>query len=446
MIMTSTLRRGAIAASLLLAPPLAAQAAQPVTLEQALDAGYQQGSHAVLARLDARLATTTAAADRALLYPTLTGDASVDRQTMNLDEFGFPGVSGITDPFTVVRARATVRQVLFDRSAWAGLAAARDSLLAAGADADRIGELTAIDAGVAWLRLAGAEERVRARLADSVTAAELLAIAAQQVAAGTAAQIEEARSRTRAAVNRAALNEARHDVARARIDLARAMNLLPDAPLESAGEAELSLRLPVVGDSAVVIARQHRRDRHAAELRLNVAEQRVRAASLSWWPRLVASGFVQQSGPRADALNGSWNLALGLSWTPFDGFRRQRDIEADRIRVDLARTRLADLDATIAAQARRAAIDLTSARDQVAIATERLALASEELHEAEERLAAGVAGSVETTTAQAGVAEARDALIQAHMSLGAAQLAAAGALGLFDTLSSAPASTGEMSQ
>src|SRR5690606_22615968 len=135
--------------------------------------------------------------------------------------------SGITDPFTVVRARATVRQVLFDRSAWAGLAAARDSLLAAGADADRIGELTAIDAGVAWLRLAGAEERVRARLADSVTAAELLAIAAQQVAAGTAAQIEEARSRTRAAVNRAALNEARHDVARARIDLARAMNLLP---------------------------------------------------------------------------------------------------------------------------------------------------------------------------------------------------------------------------
>ena len=59
-------------------------------------------------------------------------------------------------------------------------------------------------------------------------------------------------------------------------------------------------------------------------------------------------------------------------------------------------------------------------------------LAEEELSEARERFAAGVTGSVETTNAQAELAAARDALIQARLSAGAAQVNAARAMGLLD--------------
>jgi len=90
-------------------------------------------------------------------------------------------------------------------------------------------------------------------------------------------------------------------------------------------------------------------------------------------------------------------------------------------------------EAAVEADARMAVLDLASASDQVALSTHRVALAEQELSEARERFAAGVAGSVETTSAQADLAAARDALIQARVSAGAAQVAAARALGLLDT-------------
>lgn len=432
----------ATAALLLLPRLLPAQTARSVTLEEALAAGRQQASAAVLAQLDLRLATSRYSGGRSVLLPHLTGTASADRQTMNLDEFGFPGVSGVTDPFTLLRGRVTLHQALIDRSAWATIGALRDSLVAADADADRIATLSALEAGTAWLRLAGARESVVARLADSTTAAELLRIATEQVAAGTAARIERTRNETRVAITQGALIEARHQVARASIDLTHAMNLEPGTRLETSGDATVPFALPAGSTESVATALKSRADLHAADVRVTVAERRLAANALSAWPTLGLTGLVQESGQHADRLSATWSIGLGVQWTLFDGFRRRRDGEQATLRVTIARTRRDALRKTIAADAERTALDVSSAEELVATATERLALATEELHEAEERFAAGVAGSVETTTAQAGVADARDALIHARLSLGAAHLAAAGALGLLDTLPS-PALAGE---
>ena len=65
---------------------------------------------------------------------------------------------------------------------------------------------------------------------------------------------------------------------------------------------------------------------------------------------------------------------------------------------------------------------------------ERLTLAEQELGQAQARFEAGVAGSVETTNAQASVAAARDALIQARVSYGSARVSAYRALGAMDQL------------
>ncbi len=431
------------ALALVLAPlGLSAQAARTVTFEEALAAGREMATAAVVARLDVRLAGARHATARSVLLPSIGGTVSADRQTINLDEFGFPGVSGVTDPFTLLRARVTLRQVLFDRSAWEQIGALRDSLVAADADADRVGAVSAIAAGTAWLRLAGAEEQVTARLADSSTAAALLDVATAQVDEGTAARIERTRSETRVAITRGELREARHQVERAEIDLARTMHLPPQTSLEAVGDPTIPFTLPTTPAAAIVQATATRSDLHAAEVRLDVSQRRARATALGWWPTVGLSGLVQESGQHLDGLSDSWSVGLGMHWTPFDGFRRRHEVEQAMLRIEIARTQRDELRDAIAAEAQRAAIDVASAEELIAIASDRLALAPEELQEARERFTAGVAGSVETTTAQAGVADARDALIQARMALGAAHLSAAGALGLLDS-NHAPAPAGE---
>jgi outer membrane protein TolC len=325
--------------------------------------------------------------------------------------------------------------VLFDRAAIERLRAARDTAIAAGLDAERAGDLAAATAGAAWLRLAGAQETVTAREQDSVTAFALLEIARSQVDAGTAPRIDRTRSETRAAAVRVDAAVARNERDRARLDLARAVDLPPGTPVVVSADAPItSDTFPTDIDAAVALARSHRVDLAAERARQVAMQRSLTAIKSEFIPSIAASGFVQTSGTGIDSLAGTWNIGVGLSWSLFDGFRRERRVDEQRLRLDAESRRLHDLEAQIETDVREAALDLASARDQLALANDRVRLAEEELSEARERFAAGVTGSVETTNAQSEVAAAHDALIQARLSAGAAQINAARAIGLLSNV------------
>jgi outer membrane protein TolC len=435
--MTRPMRHG-VALALLLATPLAAQQApRAVTLTEAIAAGRQDGVQAALARLSADVVGARVGQRQADLLPALTGIGQLSRQTVNFREFGFafPGVPAVSDPFTLFRGKLAAEQLIFDKGVSDRLAAVKDSAIAAGLDADHAGDLSAAAAGMAWLRLAAADETVRARLDDSVTAAAFLEIAIAQVDAGTAPRIDRTRSETQLAAVRNQLAIARNARGRAAIDLARAMGLPPDSPLATSGDpADAYAAVPTSADAAVQQALAQRSDLRAERQRLVVAERQLAAARAAILPSLGASGLVQTSGTDIGEMYRTWSLGVGLTWPIFDGFRRERRTDEQRLRLDAEQVRLKDLAAQVEADARVAMLDLASANEQVALATERQRLAEEELSEARDRFAAGVAGSVETTNAQADVAAARDALIQARVNVGAAQISAARALGLLDNL------------
>ena len=111
--------------SIFLAMPLAAQqpTAQvavpqgPLTLDGAMRWARHQAVSSSVAQLNAGIAYTRVGQRKADLLPIVAGSASYTRQTLNLDEFGFPGVSGVTDPFDLYRARLGVTQTLVDLSA-----------------------------------------------------------------------------------------------------------------------------------------------------------------------------------------------------------------------------------------------------------------------------------------------------------------------------------------
>jgi outer membrane protein len=435
-------RSGALAACLVMGRMFPAEGQTPpqpvaMTLGQALARGRSNGLQAALAQLSAEGTRVRQREQGAALLPQIEGSGTVQRQTLNLHEFGLsiPGFPAVTDPFTLFRARLGASQVLFDRATIERLRAARDTAIAAGLDAERAGDLAAATAGAAWLRLAGAQETVTAREQDSVTAFALLEIARSQVDAGTAPRIDRTRSETRAAAVRVDAAVARNERDRARLDLARAVDLPPGTPVVVSADAPItSDTFPTDIEAAVALARSHRVDL-AAERARQVAMQRgLTAIKSEFIPSITASGFVQTSGTGIDSLAGTWNIGVGLSWPLFDGFRRERRVDEQRLRLDAETRRLHDLEAQIETDVREAALDLASARDQLALANDRVRLAEEELSEARERFAAGVTGSVETTNAQSEVAAAHDALIQARLSAGAAQINAARTLGLLSNV------------
>lgn len=436
------MRRLAVMLLLLLVTPMASGAAQapaapqgPISLLDAIRLGRSQGVDAAIAQLDARAAESRVGQRRADLLPTINGSASYTRQTLNLDEFGLPLAGGVTDPFDIYRLQLRASQTVFDASAIARLRAARDAAVAAGLDARAVGELAGATAGVAYLRTLSAEETVHAREADSTIAAQLLDQARQLVSAGVSPAIDATRSEVSFAAVRTQLEVARNSADRARLDLLRALDLPSSTRLELADSLGTgAVDVPTDPDEAAAFAREHRSELMAERARTQAARRSLGAVRAEYLPSLGLSGAYQQSGRHTGTLAGSYNVQLQVSVPILDGFRRQNRVKEQSLQLDVQQIRERDLVNQVETEARQSVLDLASARQQVAIAGERLRLAEQELAQAQQRFQAGVAGSVETTNAQSSVISARDALIQSRVSYGTARVGAYRALGVIDQL------------
>jgi len=430
-----TMRVSVLLSLALAAAPLAAQSPAPrtLTLAQAIALGRERGVSAALARINERIANARVGQRRADLLPSVTVSGSALRQTLNLDEFGIPVATGVTDPFDVWRFQARATQTLFDASSLARLRSAKDSALAVGADARAVGELSAAAAGLAYLRVQSADETVRARQADSAVSSDLLAQSRQQVSAGTSPAIDETRSETQLAGVLTQLEVARNQRDRTRLDLARTLDLPPETPLvlsDTLGAPENDL--PKDGDAAVAFALEHRNEVVAERGRTKVAERSLKAIGLEYVPNLSLGGAYTESGRDMGTLKGTYAVQVQLSLPLLDGFRRPARQQESAARLEAQRLRQHDTEQQVAVEARQAILDQTSADHQVALAADRLRLAELELAQAKERFVAGVAGSVETTTAQGGLVAARDGFIQARVNAAVARVSVRRALGVLD--------------
>src|SRR4029079_5559884 len=133
-----------------------------------------------------------------------------------------------------------------------------------------------------------------------------------------------------------------------------------------------------------------------------------KAIRAEYLPSLGAGGMLQTSGTHVHDLSRSWQVQVGLSVPILDGFRRRYRVQESDARIDAQQIRVIDLTMRIEGEARAAVLDLASAKEQNALATEREQLAPEELRQAGDRFTAGVAGSLETSNAQLNLTAARD--------------------------------------
>jgi outer membrane protein TolC len=409
--------------------------AGPITLVDAIALGRRQGVDAAIARLNLRAVDARRGQRLAALLPNIDGVASVTRQTLNLDAFGIPLATGVTDPFTIYNLQVRGSQTILDLSALTRYRAGRDTLTAAELDARVVGDLSGANAGLAYLRVLSAEETVRARTADSTVAADLLQQARRLVEAGVSPAIDATRSEVAFAAVRTQLEVARNAADRSRLDLVRALDLPSNTRLQLADSLGVSaLGIPREPDEAARFAREHRAELLAEHARTEAVRRTLRAISFEYLPSLSVNGAYTESGRETGTLAGSYNLQFLMSVPILDGFRRQNRSKEERARLEIQQIREQSLADEVETEARQAVLDLASAEQQVSIAGQRVTLANRELSEAQQRFIAGVAGSVETTNAQSSVISAQDALIQARVSYGTARVAAYRALGVIEQL------------
>ena len=150
---------------------------------------------------------------------------------------------------------------------------------------------------------------------------------ARQLAdAGVSAAIDVTRNEVNLAAVRTQLVITRNQLARARLDLARALSLPPETPLalaDSLGQEDQ--RLPTDQDSAVAFAKDHRPEVLAEQRRTEAVRLSADARSGRKTCRAPASpGQVQESGQQTDGLAGTWVVQVGVSIPIFDGLRRQK--------------------------------------------------------------------------------------------------------------------------
>ena len=182
-------------------------------------------------------------------------------------------------------------------------------------------------------------------------------------------------------------------------------------------------------------ARTQRVERKAFESRVEAAEARIDAAAAAALPQLnVAGGFDYARPnprifPREDEWHDSWDIALNVNWSLWDGGRNRAERAEAAATASSARARAADFDRQLAFEVTQRRLDLDSSRAAIAVANAGLRAAVDARRVLSDRYDAGVATNTEVLDAQTDVLQAELALTRALANVRLAEARLARALG-----------------
>ena len=401
---------------LLLPLAAAALAAQPLTLEAALDLAAKQNPGVQVTRLRVLERRAQAESARAAYLPQADVLVSATRQTNNLQGIGliFPGFPDRIGPYRTFNARPVVTQKVLDFSLLASIRAARRAEAAAKLDVEAAREETQAAVIALYLQTFQAQSRLRAAQARLKTADALLQQAADREKAGAASQLDLARNRQRRETEQLDVIAAEQELAQLRPALEELLATKLTADL-----AEPRLNLTPADAPA------NRPDIQAARERVKAAEEELARARRERWPKLTAVADYGVLGAGPDRATSTYNIGATLQIPVWTSGRLEADIRAAAHRVEQAKEEVRRLELAAARQAGQARIAFDAQTRAAAAAAESARAARQVLDLATLRADSGLATAVDTVTAQGALAEAEDAEIRARYQaqLALAQLA-----------------------
>jgi outer membrane protein len=429
-------QRGAASETVQLSPELR------LSLHDAIQGAIDNNVNVRLLR--ERIAAAQSAANTSLgaLLPNVTGYATGRNQTVNLATFGIPqaGLSalgssgGVTQPFDVYDARASLVQNIFSLSLIQRWRAARTGVDVASLEAEVTKRDVMATTGLLYMEAIRAEAAVKARLADIELSQQLLKLAQDRKKAGVATGLDVTREEVQLENTRQRLLVAQNDHESAKLNLIRALGIDFDVRLTLTDELALVTMAPQSPPDALLAAYENRTELKAQMTRQKLASLSLSSVTSERIPSLSFNGDYGWIGLKPEDALATRSVGLMLSVPIFDGGQREGRISETRSRVLQESIKMKDVSDQITLEVRNALLTLDSSRQQVGVAEKGIELAMKELTFARDRFAAGLATNIEVTNAQTSVARARDNQIEALFRFNASRINLARAKGEIENL------------
>ena len=368
--------------------------------------------------------------------PNIDGSVNAANQTRNLAaagiNFGSVGlpirIPNFVGPYTVVDVRASATQSILDLSAIQRYRAAKVQIEATNAEVRNALEVTIQQVARAYVQVLRAEATLETARANVSLAERLVQFADSQKRAGSGTGIETTRSRVQLQNEKQRQTQAENDRTRSTLELKRVIGIDLAQDVEMTDRMNDGSEAIVSAEVAVEAALNQRPDLQAQQKRQVLAQLNIKSISSERFPTLAASGDYGVIGDGSTMLP-TRTVAVGMRVPIFDGGRRDARIAESGVALRQERLQVEDLKKQIELEVRVSLNNLKSARTQIDTAKLGLELAENELAQAQRRIEAGVANSVELTDAQTRLTRARDNSLSALYLFNLARIDVAAASG-----------------
>ncbi len=337
----------------------------------------------------------------------------------NLAAMGFPSW-GVIGPFNDFDARLIFTQKLFDMSALSRAQQGYVGVEIASLQEDFARQKVVLIATLAYLGALRGFNDLKASTADYSLARRLLTQAWHQEQAQIASGIDVARAKTRVALEKLRVSQARLRYHEAITELLRTTGL----PLGL--KVRLSEPLRFIEDPGcdpaedMATAGKNRIEIRVAEKQVRFEEHKLSEASLAMIPDLDLGADYGWNGPQLNEKVASTGQGMLRASVPiFDGGLIQGKIRQAASRREQARIAFTDVQTQVEEDVRLAVRRVATGKDRFQTARQVVQLAERELKMARDRFASGLGDNIEVLSAQTSLAAAHDgyvgALTEYHM-------------------------------
>jgi outer membrane protein TolC len=404
----------------------------PLSIIDAIHRGLKANMAVISGSYDSKSAESIRLRDQSELTPKINGYVTAVQQQVNLAAFGFTGISGISPvigPFGLVDARATFSQRLFDSERTHNLREAKENEKAVTLGNDNTRELVVLTVLDLYFQAVSGASRVRAVEAQVTSARALNSRAADLKSAGVVPGIDVLRAQVELQSAEQRLIQARNDLSREKLNLARAIGLplgqeftlVNDLP----GGATQIETLPDLLNRSYA----SRPDAKAAESRLRAAQEAVKSAKAVNLPTAHVDANYGIIGQNPWSSHGTFAVSGTVDFPIFNSKSKSETTEKEAL-VMQHQAEVDSLHGRIELEVRSALLELQSAEEQYKVAQSSLALVRQQLDQAQDRFAAGVANNLEVVQAQEAIALADENVIRSLYALNASRALLARAAGV----------------
>jgi outer membrane protein TolC len=366
------------------------------------------------------------------LLPTVTGDASIEDEQIDLAASGLkiPGLNPIIGPFQVVDFRAYLTQTLFNVPALENYIAAKHNFAAAKLSAEDAREMVVLTVGNAYLICIADTARIDAVNAELATAKLSLDQAIEAHDAGVSPRLDVLRAQVDYQNEQQALISATNQLAKDKLTLARVIGLPLDQAYRLTDKEPYAALENLDPAAAFAQALKNRKDLAAANEQLLAAGAAQSAAHADQLPTAKVSADFGDIGETPGHSHGTYSATGTISAPILQVARTRGENEVAGAQVEQTRDKLADQIQQINADIRNSILDIQSAAKLVEAAKSNVDLANEELDEAQQRFQSGVSDNLPVSQAQSSVEQANDQYVAALYQHNAAKLSLARAIGV----------------